>query len=82
MSATKTKTASIRLYNDDTHDQGFVMSMLMRLLGHGPDQALQCIMIIENKGSYTVKEDVDVGIAIDLRGAMEQVGFKVELEFN
>lgn len=79
---TKTKTASIRLYNDKVHSQKEVMLMLMKLLGHGPDQAMQCIVIIETKGSYTVREDVNPTIAFDLIGAMDLAGYKAELEFN
>jgi hypothetical protein len=79
---TKTGTASIRLYNDTKHSQKEVFMMLMKLLGHEPAQALQCIGLIERHGSYTVREDMESIIAIDMVGAMRLAGFKVELEFN
>jgi hypothetical protein len=80
---TKTTTASVRLYNDNDHSQKMVLDMLRRLMGHTMDQAIQCIMLIEMKGSYTVKEDmVDITRAVDIVGALNLMGFKAELEYN
>jgi len=79
-----TATANIRLYNDETHSQKEVLLMLLSpLMGHTLEQAIQCITLIERKGSYTIREGMEkITNAIDIVGVLKGMGFKVELEYN
>lgn len=49
------KTHKITLYNDNEHDFLYVMACLIKVCKHSPDQAEQCAMIVDNKGSYDIK---------------------------
>lgn len=44
------------LYNDDIHTIDYVTDSLVTICGHSPEQALQCTIIIHNKGSYEVRK--------------------------
>lgn len=48
------KTHKITLYNDNKHDFLYVIACLIRICKHSPEQAEQCAMIVDSKGSYDV----------------------------
>jgi len=50
------KTHFLILYNDDIHTIDYVTDSLVSICGHSPEQALQCTIIIHNKGSYEVRK--------------------------
>ena len=53
------------------------------LIGHNVEQAIQCINIIEHKGSYTIREGMEkIANAVDIVGVLKGLGYKVELEYT
>ena len=55
-SSSSDKAHFLVLYNDDIHTIDYVTNSLMDICGHSPEQALQCTIIIHNKGSYEVRK--------------------------
>jgi len=49
------KTHKITLYNDDKHDFLYVIACLIRFCNHTPEQAEQCAVIVDGRGSYDIK---------------------------
>lgn len=48
------KTHKITLYNDSKHDFLYVIACLIRFCKHTPEQAEQCAVIVDGRGSYDV----------------------------
>jgi len=48
------KTHKITLYNDNNHDFLYIIACLIKICKHSPDQAEQCAVIVDNKGSYDI----------------------------
>ena len=48
------KTHKITLYNDSKHDFLYVIACLIRFCKHTPEQAEQCAVIVDGKGSYDI----------------------------
>ena len=44
------------VWNDEVNSFDWVIETLVDVCGHSPEQAEQCVIIIDSKGKYAVKE--------------------------
>jgi ATP-dependent Clp protease adaptor protein ClpS len=72
------KTHKITLYNDNKHDFLYVIACLIRFCKHTPDQAEQCAVIVDKKGSYDIKSGSFDDMFEILRD-LENMELKVEM---
>lgn len=72
------KTHKITLYNDNSHDFLYVMACLIKVCKHSPDQAEQCAMIVDSKGSYDIKSG-SFDDMYQILMTLEELNLKVEL---
>jgi len=72
------KTHKITLYNDNSHDFLYVMACLIKVCKHSPDQAEQCAMIVDSKGSYDIKSG-SFDDMYEILMSLEELNLKVEL---
>lgn len=72
------KTHKLTLYNDSKHDFLYVIACLIRFCKHSPDQAEQCAVIVDRKGSYDIKSG-SFDDMYDLMVKLEMHDLKVEL---
>lgn len=72
------KTHKITLYNDSKHDFLYVIACLIRFCKHSPDQAEQCAVIVDGKGSYDIKSGSFTDM-YEMLMDLENMELKVEL---
>lgn len=72
------KTHKITLYNDDNHDFLYIIACLIKICKHSPDQAEQCAIIVDNKGSYDIMSGVFNDI-FDIYNQLSDLELNVEI---
>lgn len=72
------KTHKITLYNDDNHDFLYIIACLIKICKHSPDQAEQCAIIVDNKGSYDIMSGVFDDI-FDIYNQLSDLELNVEI---
>jgi ATP-dependent Clp protease adaptor protein ClpS len=72
------KTHKITLYNDDNHDFLYIIACLIKICKHSPDQAEQCAVIVDNKGSYDIMSGVFDDI-FDIYNQLSDLELNVEI---
>jgi ATP-dependent Clp protease adaptor protein ClpS len=72
------KTHKITLYNDDNHDFLYIIACLIKICKHSPDQAEQCAVIVDNKGSYDIMSGVFNDI-FDIYNQLSDLELNVEI---
>jgi ATP-dependent Clp protease adaptor protein ClpS len=72
------KTHKITLYNDDNHDFLYIIACLIKVCKHSPDQAEQCAIIVDNKGSYDIMSGVFNDI-FDIYNQLSDLELNVEI---
>ena len=72
------KTHKITLYNDDNHDFLYIIACLIKICKHSPDQAEQCAIIVDNKGSYDSMSGVFNDI-FDIYNQLSDLELNVEI---
>jgi ATP-dependent Clp protease adaptor protein ClpS len=72
------KTHKITLYNDDSHDFLYIIACLIKICNHSPDQAEQCAIIVDNKGSYDIMSGVFNDI-FDIYNQLSDLELNVEI---
>jgi ATP-dependent Clp protease adaptor protein ClpS len=72
------KTHKITLFNDSKHDFLYVIACLIKFCKHTPDQAEQCAVIVDGKGSYDIKSG-SFNDMYEILMDLENMELKVEL---
>lgn len=72
------KTHKITLYNDNNHDFLYIIACLIKICKHSPDQAEQCAIIVDNKGSYDIMSGVFNDI-FDIYNQLSDLELNVEI---
>lgn len=73
-----TKTHKLVLYNDNNHDFLYIIACLIKICKHSPDQAEQCAIIVDNKGSYDIMSGVFNDI-FDIYNQLSDLKLNVEI---
>ena len=66
------------MYNDDSHDFLYIIACLIKICKHSPDQAEQCAIIVDNKGSYDIMSGVFNDI-FDIYNQLSDLELNVEI---
>lgn len=67
------------VFNDDVNSFEWVQECFVKYLKHSPEQALQCAMIIHNKGKYAVKEGTKEELE-PFKSALDDAGLLTEIQ--